>query len=95
MKLKQKKLVIYMLIAVMCIGCLSGTKADNQGEISQLEGEISENEKQYKEIQNQLNKLGDAKNDLEQYIVQLNVTYDSMEDMKPVLMPRLQPRMVR
>lgn len=81
MKLKQKKLVIYMLIAVMCIGCLSGTKADNQGEISQLEGEISENEKQYKEIQNQLNKLGDAKNDLEQYIVQLNVTYDSMEDM--------------
>ena len=71
--------VICALLMAVCIGGVSGVRAD---QISDLEDQISENEEKYDKIQDKLDDLEKAKDDLEKYIEGLN---DATSEIEAVL----------
>ena len=78
MTFKKKLSALFILTMALSMGAMVSTKADNQ-DISDLEDEISGNQKKYEDIQNQLDELNAAKDDLEDYMVKLNTTYESIQ----------------
>ena len=63
-------------IIVICnIGNVKGSSSIDQS-ISQIESEINENESKYEEIQNKLDELNRSKENLAEYIVNLNDSYN-------------------
>ena len=85
MEIDMKKDYIICLSATVCFFLIfiftmksDGSPTSTNESISQMEEQISENESRYDEIQNKLDELNANKENLAEYIVSLNESYDAI-----------------